>query len=43
MSYQWLERRVLITGATGIVGSWLCEELIKHGAFVVAMVRDDDP
>ena len=43
MSYQWAERRVLVTGATGIVGSWLCEELVRRGAFVVAMVRDDDP
>jgi CDP-glucose 4,6-dehydratase len=41
--YQWAERRVLVTGATGIVGSWLCEELVRLGAFVVAMVRDDDP
>lgn len=43
MQYQWLERRVLVTGATGIVGSWLCEELVRRGAFVVAMVRDADP
>lgn len=43
MSYQWAERHVLVTGATGIVGSWLCEELVRRGAFVVAMVRDDDP
>ncbi len=41
--YQWAERQVLVTGATGIVGSWLCEELVRRGAFVVAMVRDDDP
>lgn len=43
MQYQWSERRVLVTGATGIVGSWLCEELVRRGAHVVAMVRDDDP
>jgi len=43
MSFQWTERRVLVTGATGIVGSWLCEELVHRGASVVAMVRDDDP
>jgi CDP-glucose 4,6-dehydratase len=41
--YQWPERRVLVTGATGIVGSWLAEELVRRGAFAVAMVRDDDP
>lgn len=32
-----------MTGATGIVGSWLCEELIARGATVVALVQDDDP
>jgi len=35
--------RVLVTGATGIVGSWLCRELIARGANVVALVRDPDP
>ena len=39
----WDTRRVLVTGATGIVGSWLCEELLRRGAFVVALVLDDDP
>ncbi len=43
MAYQWKERRVLVTGATGIVGSWLCEELVKREAYVVALVRDHDP
>ncbi len=35
--------RVLVTGATGIVGSWLCRELTARGARVVALVRDPDP
>lgn len=43
MSFVWRERRTLVTGATGIVGSWLCEELVRRGAFVVALVLDDDP
>lgn len=43
MSFNWVERRVLVTGATGIVGSSLCEELTRRGAYVVAMVLDDDP
>ena len=43
MSENWRERRALVTGATGIVGSWLCEALIERGATVVAMVLDDDP
>jgi CDP-glucose 4,6-dehydratase len=32
-----------VTGATGSVGSWLCEELLARGASVVAFVLDDDP
>ncbi len=43
MSAGWPERRVLVTGATGIVGSWLCEDLVRRGASVVALVIDDDP
>jgi CDP-glucose 4,6-dehydratase len=40
---RWEGRRVLVTGATGIVGSWLCEALVQRGASVVALVLDDDP
>jgi CDP-glucose 4,6-dehydratase len=40
---QWDGRRALVTGATGIVGSWLCEALVRRGAGVVALVLDDDP
>lgn len=43
MSENWRERRALVTGATGIVGSWLCEALITRGATVIALVLDDDP
>jgi CDP-glucose 4,6-dehydratase len=43
VSKDWRERRALVTGATGIVGSWLCEELLSRGTTVVAMVIDDDP
>ena len=37
------QRRVFITGATGIVGSWLTRRLVDAGAYVVALVRDADP
>jgi len=43
MKPPWPERRVLVTGATGIVGSWLCKDLLERGAYVTALVRDDDP
>ncbi len=41
--YSWRDRRTLVTGATGIVGSHLCRALLLRGAFVVAQVRDEDP
>lgn len=43
MSVDWQGSRVLVTGATGIVGSWLCRALIQRGAWVVVLVRDPDP
>jgi len=39
----WEGRRALVTGATGMVGSWLCRRLVDAGAQVVALVRDADP
>ena len=39
----WKERRVFVTGATGIIGSWLVKELLRLGAYVVALVLDADP
>jgi CDP-glucose 4,6-dehydratase len=39
----WAGRRVLVTGATGMVGSWLVKELLARGARVVGLVRDADP
>ncbi len=40
---SWAGRRALVTGATGVVGSWLVKELIAEGAHVVALVLDLDP
>lgn len=39
----WNGQRVFVTGATGLVGSWLCRRLLDEGARVVALVRDWDP
>lgn len=36
----WRDRPVLVTGATGLLGSWLVKRLIAEGADVVALVRD---
>lgn len=40
---RWEDRRVLVTGATGIIGSWLVKALLEEGASVVALVLDVDP
>ncbi len=39
----WKDHRVFVTGATGMVGSWLVKDLLAHGAYVVALVLDADP
>jgi len=39
----WRHRRVLVTGATGLLGGWLVESLLARGAHVVAIVRDGVP
>lgn len=37
------QRRVLVTGASGMVGSALVHDLLGGGAYVVALVLDADP
>lgn len=36
----WQQRRVLVTGCTGLLGSWLTAALVERGAEVVGLVRD---
>ena len=36
----WLDRPTFVTGATGLVGSWLVRRLTDAGADVVCLVRD---
>ncbi len=40
---EWDQRRVLVTGATGLLGGWIVRELVNRGADVVAIVRDSVP
>jgi len=40
---NWEGRNILITGASGFVGSWLAESLVNKKANVIALVRDYVP
>jgi CDP-glucose 4,6-dehydratase len=40
MSKFWLDRPVLVTGATGLVGSWVVRRLLADGADITCLVRD---
>jgi len=39
----WQDRRVFVTGCTGLVGSWTVRALLARGAHVVGLVRDHVP
>lgn len=39
----WSSKRVLVTGATGMVGAWVTRWLVDAGAYTVALVSDVDP
>src|SRR3990172_9361867 len=43
MSDLWAGCKVFITGATGMIGSWLVKYLLARGATVIALVKDADP
>lgn len=39
----WQGKRVFVTGASGLVGSWLTRALVDLGAYTVVLIRDWDP
>lgn len=39
----WLDRPTLVTGCTGLLGSWLTSALVDSGAQVVGLIRDEVP
>lgn len=39
----WSTKRVLVTGATGMVGAWVTRWLVDAGAHTVAFISDSDP
>lgn len=39
---DWEGKKVLVTGATGLVGSWIVKALLKRKSIIVALVRDID-
>jgi CDP-glucose 4,6-dehydratase len=40
---NWLNKNIFITGCTGLLGSWLTEELINLGANIIGLQRDQVP
>jgi CDP-glucose 4,6-dehydratase len=40
MNTFWTDRRVLVTGCTGLVGAWTVRALLERGAHVVGLIRD---
>ncbi len=43
MSAFWRDRPTFVTGATGLVGTWLVKRLVEAGADVTVLVRDQVP
>lgn len=40
ISNFWVDKKVFVTGATGLVGSWLVDELVSLNADVIVLIRD---
>jgi CDP-glucose 4,6-dehydratase len=40
---DWRDKRIFVTGATGLVGQWLTRALLERGAHPVLLVRDGVP
>jgi CDP-glucose 4,6-dehydratase len=43
LATYWKGKTIFVTGATGLMGSWLVKALLGQGAEVVALVRDHVP
>ncbi len=43
MADYWKNRKVLVTGCTGLLGSWVTKRLLDSGAEVTGIVRDSMP
>ena len=43
MGSYWNGKTVFVTGATGLMGGWLVKALMREGAEIVALVRDQVP
>ncbi len=42
-SHFWQNKKVFVTGCTGMLGSWLTAALVDRGATVVGLVYEEDP
>ena len=36
----WRNKNVLVTGCTGLLGSWLTKGLLDNGANIIGLIRD---
>ena len=43
MKFEWHDKNVLVTGASGILGSWLVKGLLSKKANVIGLIRDQVP